>query len=145
MNGQFTEPQSQPGFIQEFIIPKTDTYDRAQKYPKFWRQFFVLLTIKNIPKLMLQRPEYLIWTSSLEYKHYQHSKHCSWEWKLLFRRSFALSSGIHNSQVSTLVLLCKLGDGLVEAVEPGVGGDQHQEGHGDNLHCAGGEKQSIVR
>ena len=65
--------------------------------------------------------------------------------ELFVLETFALSSGIHNSQVSTLVLLCKLGDGLVEAVEPGVGGDQHQEGHGDNLHCAGGEKQSIVR
>ena len=38
-----------------------------------------------------------------------------------------------------LVVLCKVGDGLGEAVEPGIGGHQHQEGHGDNLHCAGGE------
>ena len=38
-----------------------------------------------------------------------------------------------------LVVLCKVVDGLGEAVEPGIGGHQHQEGHGDNLHCAGGE------
>ena len=36
-----------------------------------------------------------------------------------------------------LVLLSKLVDGLCQAVEPGVAGDQHQEDHGDHLHCAG--------
>ena len=36
-----------------------------------------------------------------------------------------------------LVLLCELVDGVGEAVEPGVAGHQHQEAHGDHLHCAG--------
>ena len=36
-----------------------------------------------------------------------------------------------------LVLLSEVVDGLEEAVEPGVAGHQHQEAHGDHLHCAG--------
>ena len=38
---------------------------------------------------------------------------------------------------SWLVLLSEVVDGLEDAVEPGVAGQQHQEAHGDHLHCAG--------
>ena len=44
---------------------------------------------------------------------------------------------------SKLVHLYELEDGVGEAVEPGVAGHQHQEAHGDHLHCAGWGEISV--
>ena len=56
--------------------------------------------------------------------------------------------GIRNAcatvEAIKLLLLCEVVDGLGEAVEPGVAGHQHQEAHGDHLHCAG-EREILVK